>query len=72
MPLAKSSPDATAMSTPLGLMRWKVIPRGVKNNNAQFQRTTKDLLGDLGCANAFGDDIIVSNGTPEMTEDELI
>ena len=44
MPLAKSSEDATAMSTPLGLMRWKVMPMGVKNGNTQFQRMTGDLL----------------------------
>ena len=44
MPLAKSSQDAIAMSTPLGLMRWKVMPIGVQNGNAQFRRMTEDLL----------------------------
>ena len=34
MPFAKSSQDATCMSSPLGLMRWKVMPMGVKNGNA--------------------------------------
>ena len=34
MPIAKRSHDATAMLTPLGLMRWNVMPMGVKNGNA--------------------------------------
>ena len=72
MPLAKSSQDATAMSTPLGLMRWNMMPMGVKNGNAQFQRMTEDLLRDLDCVDPFLDDIILSSGTPGMTDEELI
>ena len=68
----KSSQDATAMLTPLGLMRWKVMAMGVKNANAQFQHMTEDLLRDLDCADPFVDDIIVCIGTPEMKDDELI
>ena len=34
MPVANSSQDATAMTTPLGLMHWKVMPMGLKNGNA--------------------------------------
>ena len=44
MHLAKSSQDATAMSSPLGLLRRKVMPMEVKNGNAQFQRMPEDLL----------------------------
>ena len=33
MPLAKSSQDATAMSNPLGLMRWKVMPMGLNKKH---------------------------------------
>ena len=59
------------MSTPLGLMRWKVVPMGVKHGNTQFQRMTEDLLRDLHCADPFVEDIIVSGGTPEMTDEGL-
>ena len=72
MPLAKSLQDATGMSDPLRLMRCKVMPMGLKNDNAQFQRMTEDLLRDLNCVDRFVDDIIFSSGTPEMTDDELI
>ena len=36
MPLVKSTQDATAMLTHLGLLRWKVMPMGLRNGNAQF------------------------------------
>ena len=60
------------MSTPLGLMRWKVMHMRVKNGSAQFQRMTDDLLRDMDCADPFVDDIIVSSGTPKMTDEKLI
>ena len=43
-----------------------------KNGKAQFQRMTEDLLQDLDCGSLFVDDIVVSGGTPKMTDDELI
>ena len=72
MPLARSSQEATAMTTTLGLMRSNVMPTGVKNGNAPFQRMTDDLLRELDCADLFVDDIISSSGTPEMTDEELM
>ena len=33
---------------------------------------TEDLLGDLDCADSFVDNIFVSRGTPEMTDEKLI
>ena len=38
MPLAEESRACTAMSTPLGPLQWKVMPMGVTNGNAAFQR----------------------------------
>ena len=72
MPLVKSSQDATAISTPLGLMRWKVMAMGVKKGNTQLHRMTEYLLRDQDFADPFVDDIIVSSGTPETTDEELI
>ena len=70
MPLMKSSHYATAMSTPLGLMRWKVRPMGVKNRSTQFQRMTEDLLRDPDCPDPFADDMIIPSRTPEITDEE--
>ena len=72
MSLANSSQDDTAMSTPLGLMRWKAMPMGVKNGNAQFQRMTGDILRDLDCAEPFVNYVIVSSRTLETTNEGLI
>ena len=71
-PPAKSSKDATATTTPLGLMGWKVMPIGVRNRSAQFQRMTQAVIRHLDFADPFLNDIIVSSGTPEMADDELI
>ena len=73
MPLHPDSRPCTAMSMPLGPMQWKVVPMGVKNGNAAFQRMMEDLLGPVqDCADPFVDDIIIGSGTEDMTEDELI
>ena len=67
IPLKDSSRDYTCMSTPLGLFRWKVLPMGLKNGNAIFQRVMDWVLRDQGCANAYIDDVIIGStgGTPE-------
>ena len=44
MPLAEESRACTAMSTPLGPLQWKVMPMGVTNGNAAFQRMLENLL----------------------------
>ena len=44
MPLAEKSRACTAMSTPLGPLQWKVMPMGVTNGNAAFQRMLENLL----------------------------
>ena len=73
MPLHPYSRPCTAMSTPLGPMRLKVVPMGAKNGNAAFQRMMQDLLGPVwDCADPFVDDIIIGSGTEDMSEDELI
>ena len=44
MPLAEESRACTAMSTPLGPLQWKVMPMGVTNGNAAFQRMLENPL----------------------------
>ena len=61
------------MSTLLGPMQWKVVPMGVKNGNAAFQRMTEDLLQPVpDCADPFVADISIGSGTEDMTDEELI
>lgn len=70
MPLAESDRHLTAMSTPLGIYQWRVMPMGVKNGNAQFQRLLDDVLEDLPCADPFVDDVLV--GSEGETWSELV
>ena len=68
MPLAEESRACTAMSTPLGPLQWKVMPMGVTNGNAAFQRMLENLLEPVrDCADHFVDDVIIAPGDPNMS-----
>ena len=73
MPLAEESRACTAMSTPLGPLQWKVMPMGVTNGNAAFQRMLENLLEPVrDCADPFVDDVIIASGDPSMSYEELL
>ena len=73
MPLAEESRACTAMSTPLGPLPWKVMPMGVTNGNAAFQRMLENLLEPVrDCADPFVDDVIIASGDPSMSYEELL
>ena len=73
MPLAHESRTCTAMSTPLGLLQWKVMPMGVTNGNAAFGRMLENLLEPVcDCADPFVDNVIIASGDPSMSYDELL
>ena len=73
MPLAKESRASTAMSTPPGPLQWKVMPMGVTNGNAAFQRMLENLLEPVpDCADIFVDEVIIASGNPSMSYNELL
>ena len=73
MPLAEESRACTAMSTPLGRLQWKVMPMGVTNGNAAFQRMLENLLEPVrDCADPFLDDVIIASGDSSMSYEELL
>ena len=73
MPLAEVSRSCTAMSTPLGPLQWKVMPMGVTNGNAAFQRMLENLLEPVrDCPDPFVDNVIIATGYPSMSYDELL
>ena len=73
MPLADESRACTAMRTPLGPLQWKVMPMGVTNGNAAFQRMQDNLLEPVrDCADPFVDDGIIASGDPSLSYDELL
>ena len=74
VPMAESSRPATGMSTPLGLMQWRVLPQGVKNGPAIFQRVVEWVLQDvMDVADPYFDDIIIgTERLPGMTDAQLV
>jgi hypothetical protein len=63
MHLAPASQELTAFVTSQGLFHWTVLPMGVKNGPAMFQRMISWILRDLPQAVVYIDDVLV--GTSE-------
>ena len=73
VPLADESQACTAMSTPLGLLQLKVMPMGVTNNKAVFQRMLESLLEAVRySARPFVKDVIIASGDPSMNYEQMV
>ena len=59
MPLREEDRDKTAFATPNGLYRWKVMPFGLKNATAAFQRMMTDVLKGLEGVRVYVDDVVI-------------
>jgi hypothetical protein len=63
--LAEADARKTAFRTRRGLFQWKVMPMGLKNATASFQRMMERVLGPLRfrCCLIYVDDLIVYSTT---------
>lgn len=64
----------TAITTPLGLLEWVVMPQGIRNAPAAQQRCiNKALQGLTGkCCEAYVDDIIIWGKNPGDLHDNIV
>ena len=59
VPLSQRAREISAFVTPAGLYSYKVMPFGLRNAPATFQRLMNEVVGDLeGCA-VYLDDVVV-------------
>ena len=73
MLLADESRACTAMSTALGPLQWKVIPMGMFNGNAAFERMLENLLEPVrDCVGPFVDDVVIATGHPSISYEDLL
>ena len=59
VPLTGKAKDISAFVTPEALYQYRVMPYGMKNSQATFQRLINTCLGDLSNVDAYVDDIVV-------------
>ena len=63
MPLTERAREVSAFVTPDGLYQYKVMPFGMKNAPATFQRMIHSLLRHLEGCEAYIDDVIIYSNT---------
>ena len=65
VPLSPRAKEISAFVTPTGLYQYNVMPFGMKNSQATFQRMMHNVLRDLKGVDVYVDDIVVYNNTWE-------
>ena len=69
VPLTQKAKEISAFVTPNGFYQYTVMPFGMKNSPATFQRMVNNLIRDLaGCEGYIDDVIIYSQTWPEHIE----
>ena len=65
VPLTDRAKEISAFVTPDGLFQYKVMPFGMKNSPASFQRLINKVIADLEGCEAYIDDVIIYSDTWE-------
>ena len=66
VPLTSRAKEVSAFVTPDGLYQYKVMPFGMKNAPATFQRLINEVLAGLDGCEAYIDDVVVYSNTWEQ------
>ena len=59
VPLTDKAKEVSAVATPNGLYKYKVMPFGMKNSLATFQRLVNNVICGLDGCDAYIDDVII-------------
>ena len=59
VPLTERAQEVSAFATPNGLYQYKVMPFGMKNSPAMFQRLVNNVICGLDGCDAYIDDVII-------------
>ena len=65
VPMAEKDIEKTAFTTQMGAYEWLVMPQGLQNSPAQYQRRMQRALGHLPFVRIFIDDVIIFSKTVE-------
>ena len=63
VPLTDRAKEVSAFATPNGLYQYKVMPFGMKNSPATFQRLVNNVICGLDGCDAYIDDVIIYSDT---------
>ena len=72
IPMNNDAREITTVNTPIGLLRWTVVPYGIKTASAMFQRAMENTIDNCvdNCV-IFQDDIAVGGETEEDLEAKM-
>ena len=65
VPLTDRAKEISAFITPSGLYQYKVMPFGMKNSPATFQRLINSIVPDIDGCEAYINDVIIYSETWE-------
>ena len=65
VPLTDRAKEVSAFATPNGLYQYKVMPFGMKNSPATFQRLVNNVICGLDGCDAYIDDVIIYSDSLE-------
>ena len=65
IPLTERDKEVSAIVTPHGLFKYKVMPFGMRNSPATFQRLMTSLIANINGCDGYIDDVIIYSDTWE-------
>ena len=71
VPLSRRTRDISAFVTPTGLYSYKVMPFGLRNMPATFQRLMNRVVGDLEGCSVYLDEVVIYSDDWDIHLDQI-